>query len=70
MKEPQHVSGLGMTLGFLRPFNVGVATDYELSLQFQTFTAVPIVGDQSQVVPFLVAKHEQIAPQIVSTKAT
>jgi transposase len=40
-----------------------------LSLQFQTFTAVPIVGDQPQVVPFPVAKRKRIATQKVSTKA-
>ena len=40
-----------------------------LRLQFQTFTAVPIVGDQPQVVPFPVAKRKRIAPQKVSTKA-
>ena len=40
-----------------------------LSLKFQTFTAVPIVGDQPQVVPFPVAKRKRIATQKVSTKA-
>jgi hypothetical protein len=40
-----------------------------LSLQFQTFTAVPIVGDQPQVVPFPVTKRKRIATQKVSTKA-
>ena len=40
-----------------------------LTLQFQTFTAVPIVGDQPQVVPFPVAKRKRTTPQKISTKA-
>jgi transposase len=46
-----------------------VALESLLSLQFQTFTAVPIVGDQPQVVPFPVTKRKRIATQKVSTKA-
>ena len=40
-----------------------------LSLRFQTFKAVPIVGDQPQVVPFPVARRKRTATQKVSTKA-
>jgi transposase len=40
-----------------------------LSLQFQTFQAVPIVGDQSPVVLFPVAKRKRATTQKVSTKA-
>jgi transposase len=40
-----------------------------LSLRFQTFTAVPIVGDQPQVVPFPVARRKRTATRKVSTKA-
>jgi hypothetical protein len=40
-----------------------------LSLQFQTFKAVPMVGDQSPVVLFPVAKRKRSTTQKVSTKA-
>ena len=40
-----------------------------LSLRFQTFKAVPIVGDQSQVVMFPVAKRKRSTTQKISTKA-
>ena len=40
-----------------------------LSLQFQTFQAVPIVGDQPQVVLFPVAKRQRSTTQKVSSKA-
>ena len=40
-----------------------------LTLPFQTFKAVPIVGDQPQVVPFPVAKRKRTAPQKISTQA-
>ena len=40
-----------------------------LRLRFQTFNAVPIVGDQSQVVMFPVAKRKRSTTQKVSTKA-
>ena len=39
-----------------------------LTLQFQTFTAVPIVGDQPQVVPFPVTNRKRTT-QKISTKA-
>lgn len=40
-----------------------------LTLQFQTFKAVPIVGDQPQVVPFPVTKRKPAATKKVVTKA-
>ena len=40
-----------------------------LTLRFQTFKAVPIVGDKPQVAPFPVTKRKRTATQKVSTKA-
>jgi transposase len=46
-----------------------VALESLRSWQLQTFKAVPIVGDQSPVVMFPVAKHKRSTTQKVSTKA-